>query len=345
MEKNEISEEVSVTPVIKDLERLFNRFLKFIVSIVERLLDGLQNFIAFAFQNFIILAIVVIVGGLLGYFSTELIPRKYESSMVVKMNVDSKEQLMNDVGYFNSLIKKGANAELSELLGLTEAEAATLVSCEAYPNSNFLEKTETLNELYQTTDTAIYNALDLAGLMDRDQGELSSKYRISFQATDQTVFSKLEMPLMYYLERVPELNQLLKSDQAALKFQRKTLVAEMDNLDTLKKVMNTALIEQAKNGSDNAVSTYVTLGMESNTGRAVNALDIQDRSIFYALQISKIDKSIQEHKTCYFVSSHLNPYGKKIGYGGLMRGLVTATVFFFLTILLLFFYRLSKNKA
>ncbi|MFT5824167.1 MAG: hypothetical protein ACI8ZM_005433, partial [Crocinitomix sp.] len=128
MEKNEISEEVTVTPVIKDLERLFNRFIQFIRSIIERLFNGLQNFIAFAFKNFIILAVVVILGGCLGFFSTEFMPRVYESNMTVKLTVNGKEQLLNDVGYFNALIQKGAVKELSELLSISEQEAASLKS-------------------------------------------------------------------------------------------------------------------------------------------------------------------------------------------------------------------------
>ncbi|NOQ71812.1 MAG: hypothetical protein GQ574_07420 [Crocinitomix sp.] len=345
MEKNEISEEVTVTPVIKDLERLFNRFVQFIRSIVTRLINGLQNFIAFAFHHFIILAVVVILGGCLGFFSTELMPREYESNMTVKMNVNGKEQLLNDVGYFNALIKKGALTELSELLSITELEAATLKSCEAYPYATFFEKTEALNQLYMTTDTAIYNNLDFAQLMSQNNGDLSSKFRISFTATDQTVFSKLEAPLLAYLERVPELNKLLESSQKALEFQRQTYYKEMANLDTLKKVMNLALLEQAKNSGGTGTNTYVNLSSDKQSNRSVNALDIQDRSIFYALKITNIDVAIEEHASCYFVSSHLNPFGKKIGYGKLSRAIVSAGVSFLLTILLLFFYKLSKNKA
>jgi hypothetical protein len=261
------------------------------------------------------------------------------------LNVNGKEQLLNDVGYFNALIQKGAVKELSELLSISEQEAASLKSCEAYPYSTFFEKTAALNVLYMTTDTAIYNNLDFAELMSQENGDLSSKFRISFTATDQTIFSKLEAPLLAYLERVPELNKLLKSSQKALEFQRQTYVAEMANLDTLKKVMNMALLEQAKNSGGIGTNTYVNLSASDQGNRSVNALDIQDRSIFYALKVTNIDVAIQEHSSCYFVSSHLNSFGKKIGYGRLSRAIACATVFFLFTILLLFFLRLSKNKA
>ncbi len=345
MEKNEISEEVTVTPVIKDLERLFNRFIGFIWSIIERLFNGLQNFIAFALNHFLILAVVVILGGLLGIFSTKFIPRTYESNMIIKMNVNAKDQLMNDIGYFNALIQKGALEELSTLLSITKEEAATLTSCDAYPYATFVEKTEALNELYMTTDSAIYNQLNLGQLLAAENSELSSKFRISFTATDQTIFSKIEAPFLAYLERVPELNLLLESSQKALNFQKQTYIKEMNNLDTLKKVMNMALLEQAKNPGDNGSNTYVNLSPENQSNGGIDALDIQDRSIFYALKITNIDVAIQEHASCYFVSSHLTPFGKKIGYGRLSRGIATASVFFLFTILLLFFIRLNKNKA
>lgn len=344
MEQNEISEEVTVTPIIRDLERLFGRFVELIGQLIGLIFRGLAAFIKFGLKNFVILSIVVILGGLAGFFSTQFFPLQYSSSMVVKLNVDSKEQLLNDVGYINALIDKGAVTELGALLQLSNEEAQTLTGCEVYSYATYVEKTRALDELYRNTDTALYRSLNLEQLMVPSNSELSAKFKITFTATDQTVFSKIEAPLLAYLERVPELNTLLKSSQNALAFQRQIYLKEMAKLDTLAVVLNTALIERSKIPGQASSNTHITLGDEQQSSE-INALDLQDRSIFYAQRISKIDVEIQEHETCYFVNSHLNPYGEKTGYGRLSRAIVVSLSVFGITYLILLIFKSTKKSV
>lgn len=344
MEKNEISEEVTVTPIIRDLERLFGRFVELIGQLIGLIFKGIGAFIKFGLKNIILLMIVAILGGIAGFFSTQFFPRQYSSSMVVKLNVDSKEQLLNDVGYINALIDKGAVTELGALLQLSDGEAQTLTGCEVYSYATYVEKTRALNELYRNTDTALYRSLEMDQLMASSNSELSAKFKITLSATDQTVFSKIEAPLLAYLERVPELNKLLQSSQNALAFQRQVYLNEMQKLDTLAMVLNKALIERSKIPGQASSNTHITLGDEQKNNE-INALDLQDRSIFYAQKVSKIDVEIQEHETCYFVNSHLNPYGEKTGYGRLSRAIVVSLSVFGITYLLLLVFKSTKKSV
>ncbi len=118
----------------------------------------------------------------------------------------------------------------------------------------------------------------------------------------------------------------------------------MQKLDTLSVVLNTAMIESARTPGQASSNTYVSM-VEDKSSKEINALDIQDRYIFYAQKVAKLDGLIKEHKACYFVSSHLAPFGQKIGYGGLARGIITAFVFFALTALILLFVKLGKKQA
>ena len=67
---------------------------------------------------------------------------------------------------------------------------------------------------------------------------------------------------------------------------------------------------------------------------------LQDRAIYYAQRIPDIDLSLIEHGNCYFVTSHLNPFGKKIGFGqfyraGLVGGLFALSLGLILTLVYL----------
>lgn len=345
MEKNEISEEVTVTPVVRDLERLFNRIIKSIWALFERLISGVENLITFVFHYFWMLAIVVIMGGVLGFFSTKIIPRKYESSMVLKLNVDSKDQLINDVNYFNALIDKNENETLAKLLEISTHEASTLSSCEVQSYESFVNKTEALNALFRNTDTAVYYKLNINELMDPLNPELSSTFKITFTATDQGIFQKIEQAFLTFLERVPELQELLASSQKNLAFQQLVYENEMANLDTLSAVLNQATMDRAKNAGNTGGNTYLSMGNGNETTRTTDPLDIRDRYIFYSQKLTRLNLEIKQHETCYFVTSHLNYFGKKIGYGAMSRAIFTAMFAFLITLLFLFFLKLGKKAV
>lgn len=106
MEKNNIPEEVTITPVIRDLERLGNKLYLFFVSSIKALLSALLLFLQFCVKNIVFLSIAVILGLAIGYFSLLVLPRTYSSTMVLDLNVDAKSQLYNDINYFDALIER-----------------------------------------------------------------------------------------------------------------------------------------------------------------------------------------------------------------------------------------------
>ncbi len=343
MDKNEISEEVSTTPIIRDVERLFVRGIRSIKWLVVQIFLVLWNFIRFCFRNVLILLLVGLLGGVLGFFSTEIIPRQYASSLILKLNVNSKAQLENDIVYFNSLIGKQETEILANLFQISTSEAEALSGFEILSHSTYVEKLISLNEVYSNLDTSLVRMIDVDNLSNQSDATFSSQFKINIYSSDQAVFSKLEKPLMAYLEKSEELNLLLKSSQKALEFQREVYVKEMQAIDTLTRFMNLSMLANAQNGVQKNNETYIMMGGESKGSRPVNAIDLQDKYIFYAQKIAKIDVSIKEHQTVYFVNSHLNPFGEKVGYGGLMRAIVSALIFFFTTCIVIYLVKIRKN--
>jgi hypothetical protein len=343
MDKNEISEEVSTTPIIRDVERLFVRGFGSIKWLIVQVFIGLGNFLRFSLRHAMILLAVGIIGGAVGYFSTEIIPRQYASSLILKLNVNSKPQLENDIIYFNSLISKKETETLANLFQITTSEAASLSGFEMFSHSTYVEKLMGLNEVYNNLDTGLVRLMDVEKLANSDDPTFSTLFKITIYSSDEAVFSKLEKPLMTYLEKSEELKLLLESSQKALAFQREVYVKEMQTIDTLTKYMNQAMLANAQSGASKTDETYIMLGAENKTSRPVNAIDLQDKYIFYAQKIAKIDVSIQEHQTVYFVNSHLNPYGEKIGYGGLMRALIGSISLFLVTSLIIYLVKIRKK--
>lgn len=329
MEENKLSEEVSVTPLIRDIERLIGKSFRAIKRLFVFMLEGVVEFFLLAFKFKWVLLLTIIIGGVAGFYSTRVFPRQYSSSMLLRINVDAKDQLLNDISFFNSLVGRSDTKELQEILQLTAEEAQSIQGFEVFPQSDFIEKTQAMQDLYASIDTSIFNALEVEQMMSADQMAYSSRFRIVIFSSKQDVFKNMETSLLAYLERVPELNNMLKTDLKSLHFQREIYVSEMATLDTLTKVMNEVMLLKANQPQGTGSSEMnVIMGTDPLKANDVSPLDLQDRYMFYAQRIAKIDSEIERHKSCYFVRSHLNPYGEKIGYGPLGRAIISAFVLF-----------------
>ena len=79
MEENKLSEEVTVTPIIRDFERLISKGFRGIKKLLYFIIEGIAEFFVLAFRYKWILVFTIFLGGTLGFLSTKFIPRQYSS--------------------------------------------------------------------------------------------------------------------------------------------------------------------------------------------------------------------------------------------------------------------------
>lgn len=333
MDKNNIPEEVTITPVIRDLERLFNRILGLVATIFGAIFSGLRSFISFSLKKFIPLSIILLIGMSVGYFSMQVLPRSYSSNMVIKLNVDAIAQLSSDIQYFESLIQKQQINKLATLFKISEEEAASLNGIELRAYSTYMEKVNLINSLYKNLDTATYKHLDFDELLVDDNPTLSEKFVISVYATDQKLFSKLEYSLTTFLERVPELNKLRLQQKTNLERQRSIYMKELASLDTLKVVFNEVLLERAR-ASERASGTSINLG-QGQQGSSLEPLKIYEQYMRYANEMALLDKKISNLSRCYEVYAHFSDFGFNSGFGKFKRAALGGLLFLVLAYLFL----------
>lgn len=328
MEKNNIPEEVTITPVIRDLERLANKLTAFVISIFKGVGASLITFYFFCINNFLKLAIATAVGALLGFLSFYLVPRTYSSSMVLALNLDAKSQLHNDINYFDALIKREQFEQLASLLSISEEEASTLANIKLTPFSSEIEKIQTIDGFYKSLDTTTKRTLDFNKIYLDKVGELSKKYSIQVFATDERVFSKLESGFINYLERVSNLNSLREETKETLNYQKKLLMQQLNDLDTLKKVANQSMLKEAERESN---TTSFMLGSRERV-EGFNPLKIYDKYIDISNKILTTNQRLVALESIYTIEAHFNEFGSKHGFGKIKRALLFGLIFFFLAV-------------
>lgn len=305
-EKNN-NEEVDLTSLIKE----FKSFTASISKSIGDTFRAIGKAIGFLFSKLKFISIVALIGGLIGiivHFSEET---KYQSSLLVKMNVDAREQLANDINYFNSLINDKEITELGQLLSITKDEAKTVKLIEVTPYIPEFEKLKNYNSIYSSLDS---NVRDLIGLnidMINTAGNLSyitNKFNIVITSTNPRIFSKVEGSLINYISKSEELNKKLKVGLDELAFRKQTLIKQINDLDTLQRVLNNVLIEESKIRDTQAQTTIQLNQSEKNS--EFDILEVHKRNRDLADQLADIDTKISKLDNVYTIESHFSEYGQ-----------------------------------
>lgn len=343
MAKNNIEEEVTITPIIKDLERIFNRVIRFIGAFFISLYKAFVSLFWFCYKNFILLLVFLLFGITVGYFSSELITPKYSSELILDLNIESTSQLTADVDYISALIENNQNEALALLFGITSDEANSLEKIDIKGSSTYVQKIKNINSFYEKIDTSLLRKINFESIFTTDLNDFDERYTITIESTNERVFSKLEPKLLAFFERVPELQKLRKNTKTNLVYQKQIYLDEMKRIDTLKKVMNEVMIEQSKSKSSGSV-TNISFD-QAEQKKDLEILEIYNRYLFYSKELILLDEKINDLDYIYNVNAHFSSFGEKSSYNRIEFMLASALSFFILGILFIVLKGARKNDS
>ena len=120
MKTNKIpsNEEVDLGQLFNTIGNIFNKFFRFIGSIFSYLFMAFVWLVFFIRKRLIILLIAAAVGIIVGYMFEETSPPVYKSSISVKQNYQTGENLYGSINYYNGLLRDRDYVVLSKVLGL-----------------------------------------------------------------------------------------------------------------------------------------------------------------------------------------------------------------------------------
>ena len=127
------SEEVDLGQLFKMIGNAFTRLYKFIGSIFHNLLLALIWLVLFVKKRIIIFSAAGLVGLVVGIALDMSMPPTYKSTLSIKQNYETGENLYESINYYNGLLKDKDYKILGELLGLTEKATKEIVGFDIEP--------------------------------------------------------------------------------------------------------------------------------------------------------------------------------------------------------------------
>ena len=128
-----LSEEVDLGQLFKMIGNGFTRLYKFIGSIFNHFFLAFVWLVFFVKKRIIILSAAGFLGLIAGTALDLSLPPTYKSTLSIKQNYETGENLYESINYYNGLLKDKDYIILGELLGLTEKATKEIVGFDIEP--------------------------------------------------------------------------------------------------------------------------------------------------------------------------------------------------------------------
>ncbi|MGJ8591452.1 MAG: hypothetical protein ACSHXF_02820 [Aquaticitalea sp.] len=243
------SEEIDLGQIFNAIGRLFDKFFRFVGSIFKGLFNAIILFLKIVIDYMVIVAVVVGLAFVIGYFLEKSKPEIYEASMLVKPYFDSKYQLVTNMSYYNSLLKEGNHEVLAETFNISEEEADKLVSFEVESGP------ETKNELLKQYDlylrsldsTRAQNITYLDFVENRDIYS-SELFLVTVKSFQMDIFRKLEDGFNPTFSNRYSIDKKRIRDET-LEMKKSVYQKDLDRMDTLQNVYIDIMKKESEKGS------------------------------------------------------------------------------------------------
>ena len=257
-EENINSEEVDLGSLFKVIGKGFKNLFNAIGNFFKTVFHYLILFLLFLRNNAIKLTIAAFIGAVIGLYFDLTKPPIYSSTMIVKPNFSSTQQLYKDIIYYHELVKQKKAGLLSEAFNISSEEASKLKGFYIKPIKNENEKFELFDEFIQKADTAVAKSITIKEFK-RGFSDFDYKYHeIKVRSLNSLIFDNLSALIISSIENNTYFkNQKTISGQNLLQ-NEKVLKKSLDEIDTLRKIYNEVLITEAKK-SETGTGTSIIL--------------------------------------------------------------------------------------
>lgn len=272
------NEEVDLIVFFNLIGNAINKVFLFVKSIFIGIYSIFISVIREIFLNIKIIAAVLIVAVIIGYVLDSQKQKVFYSEMFVVPKFESKYELINNISYYNSLIKVKDIDELSNQFNINEAEANSLVNFEIEigPESKN-EQLESFNGFLKTLDSTTKTKISFEDYIENRNIYTASIFLLRARSSNYKIFKKLEQGLSSSINN--EFSDIEKKKRDSV------LMLEKENLEQslveVRKLKDAYLDVLQKESEKNVVSSNLgsSLGfqVEKNRNKRRPIINKRDR--------------------------------------------------------------------
>lgn len=313
------SEEVDLGHLFKMIGNLFDKFFRFIGSVFNKL------FLAFVWSVFFVKkhVIILLIAGVLGYgygFLREYRAKPiFKSSIIIKQNYSTGENLYNTINYYNGLLHQKDYSLLAQELSIDTMYVSSIISFGVEPliteNQRLIQYNNYINKLDSSlASTIVYkdyieNVKEY--IYDTQLLSINSEKNENFDIVFESVIDNLNSNKHFKREQTKDLQQLENRKTAI-----ENALAESDSLQGIYKKVLEKNIETQK-GSQTSITIEGSDDKNKTKEFDLYKNDIELRRELVSIEREKQNREfiveiISNTPTRGFVETSIEVFGKKL---------------------------------
>ena len=285
------SEEVDLGQLFKMIGNAFQRLFQFIGSIFNKLFLAFVWLVFFIKKRAVVLLIVAVAGLALGLIFDKTSPPTYKSSITVKQNYATGENLYGSIDYYNSLLKDGDYEVLGRVLGLEKKVSEEILEIEIEPIitdndrvvmfDKYISGLDSLAASKVEYDVFVKNIKDYKHQLQ--QISIKSKTRANFKNVFDNVIGDINTNTFFVNEQAKDL--------AELNQQKVALEQSLAQSDSLQRTYKRVLEQQMESKSTSETSITFEGNNDKNKTRE---FDLYKNDIELRREIVQIERKLKD---------------------------------------------------
>ena len=285
------SEEVDLGQLFKMIGSAFTRLYNFIGSIFNNFLLALIWLVLFVKKRTIIFSVAGFVGLVVGVALDMSMPPTYKSTLSIKQNYETGENLYESINYYNGLLKDKDYRILGGLLGLTELATQEIVGFDIEPIITDNEYLVMFNSYIGELDSLAASKIEYKEYVKNireykhryQQISIKSKTRADFKGVFTNIINNIETNSFFVNEQAKDILELQQTQQAI-----EISLAQSDSLqETYKRVL-----ENSKDSQSNAEIGITFEG--TNESEKTKEFELYINDIELRERIVKIQRELKD---------------------------------------------------
>ena len=243
------NEDVDVGQLFKVIGNIFNKFFLFVEGIFNNLFLAFVWLVFFIRKRAVIFLITALAGLGIGFLFDKTSPPTYKSTISVKQNYETGENLYGSIIYYNGLLQDGDYKVLGEVLGIEEKSTKEIVGFSIEPVITDNDRVILFDRYITDLDSLAISKIEYEDFVQNiedykhkfQQISIKSKTRVNFNSVFNNIVKNIATNDFFLNEQAKDISELQQS-KAALD---KALIKSDSLQRTYKRVLENRLDSNA----------------------------------------------------------------------------------------------------
>lgn len=250
------TEEVDLGQLFKLIGNAFNRFFRFIGSILNSLFLAFVWLVFFIKKHSIKLGIAAIIGIVIGFAKEKVSDPVYKSSIVVKQNYKTGENLYSILDNYNQLISEKDSITLSNNLQISPSEAVNILNFDVEPVISESQKLKLYDNYKKELDSVLATTIDFEAFQKMFKEYDYQFQKITVKSKEKAISKNVLINTVKNIEGITYFKNEQQKDLSQLSRREYIIKESISESDSLQKVYQFVLeksVEQVP-GSQTSVT-------------------------------------------------------------------------------------------